>query len=718
VSDSERDDDPTGGGASRSTARASLAGAPTWPADDLPPGDLRPPLDFGPGFGGGYRYEIQAIVGRGNMGAVYRAYDRCLDTLVALKVPLAKRLRHPGIVERFYAEARAACRLRHPYLCQVLDIGHCAGTYYLTMTFVDGQPLSGCAVREPRAVAGLVRKLAEGMAEAHRLKVIHRDLKPSNILLTAGGDPVITDFGIALRMDAAERLTDPGAFVGTLHYAAPEQVRGDADASRAACDVYGLGVVQYELLAGRVPFLGGDKEQLKQLILTAAPPRPSSFRPDVDPRLEAIALRALAKRPEDRFRSMTDFADALAEYLGEGAAPPQPRPAVSRSSLYFRFAGMGERAPAAGPADRLYLDVGNDLRPGVIDHHHLTAYSGATASMVLDHAAFLTGALAPTRRPDDPFVIVLHEKPDLDCLASAYLAIAYLTTGAFPDGAEELAHYVGRVDEGSLGMTLSNPFSLYAAYQQLANRLLRQNWPNVHLQWQERIARGLGLVAFVLEQVARHHTPLPAVDAFACPGLFTPEDREEVRRDVERYHRKLADPRCHARCATLRLPGRFGGTVDVAALLARDVENADDPGRCAFFKDWARTDCARCPGGPGFVGLSVFLSEGPSQKRRCILSVTPDSGASLRGLAALLEEAETRRRTEVFGVDDRVADPVTGEPKPTRPGYGNADPWYDGRAHGYTIVDAPRSGTHLTADEIEGLFLKFGGCTTPPAPLR
>ena len=105
------------------------------------------------------------------------------------------------------------------------------------------------------------------------------------------------------------------------------------------------------------------------------------------------------------------------------------------------------------------------------------------------------------------------------------------------------------------------------------------------------------------------------------------------------------------------------------------------------------------------------MSEGPRQVRRCILSVVPDSGASLRGLGALLDEAEAERRKEVFGVDDRVTDPTTGAARPPRAGYANADPWYDGRAHGYSIVDAPRGGTMLSADEIEAIFLRFGGVT-------
>jgi hypothetical protein len=220
---------------------------------------------------------------------------------------------------------------------------------------------------------------------------------------------------------------------------------------------------------------------------------------------------------------------------------------------------------------------------------------------------------------------------------------------------------------------------------------------------------GLRLVAHAVEQSCRGDVPLPKVDAFACPGLFRPEDRAEVLGDLERYRRKLADPRTQARQARLRLPGQFGGKVEVEALLVRDVQNAGDPERCIFFKDWARTDRAGSPGGRGFAALCVFCSEGPRQPPRAILSVSPDSKASLRGLGGLLDRAEAERRRAVFGVDDRVAEPATGQRRLPRPGYDNADPWYDGRAHRYTIVDSPRSGTLLTAEEIGRLFLEFGG---------
>jgi hypothetical protein len=689
------------------------------PPDDRPPDSgtalFLPEDSFPSPFG---RYELRAYLGKGGMGKVYRAWDSRLEIDVALKVPHAHLLGHRGVLERFYREARAAARLCHPSLCQVYDLGEWQGCHYMTMRYVDGRPLAASAGRDERAAAALVRRAAAAMAEAHRLGVIHRDLKRSNILVTPAGEPVITDFGLALRLDAVEEWrTDSGYPVGTWTHMAPEQVRADRAALGPACDVYGLGVVLYQLLTGQVPFTDTDRHVLRERILHDAPAPPSALRPGLDPRLDAVCLKALAKDAGARFADMGAFGAALDEYLGAPApAADRRRPPVRPEVVRFAFTGMGAPAPARTAAqDRLFLDVGNDLRPGVLDHHHLTAYTGSTASLVLAHPAFVDGAVARGRRPDDPFTIVLHEQPDLDCLVSAYLAIAYLGPGSFPAGADALARYSDLVDEGSPGFTLARPFTLYAAYQQLVNRLARQRWGSDAVQWQERLRQGLSLVAHVVAELGPERS-LPDVDAFACPGLFGPGDREEVARDVERYRRKLADPRTRARTARLRLPGRFGGTEEVEALLVRDVQNAGDPEGCVFFKDWARTDAEHSAAG-GFVALSVFHAPGPQQVRRGILSATPSSSVILRGLGALLDEAEAARRRQVHGVDDRVTDPVTGEPKPARPGYGNADPWYDGRAHGYTIVDAPRSGTLLTADEVEAVFLRFGNCAAPPEPL-
>jgi hypothetical protein len=645
------------------------------------------------------------------MATVYLARDTLLDREVALKVPHPEYLEDPRMRERFYREGRAAARLRHPNICPVLDLGECGDVLYLTMPYLEGRPLSQCTVTGTREAARLVRGVALAMAEAHRHQVVHRDLKRDNVLITPDGEPVVTDFGVALLLDVQDPLTPPGLAVGTPRYMAPEQIEANREELGVACDVFALGVILYRLLTGRMPFAAPDRLDLALQILGEDPLPPSQLCPGLSPRLEVTCLKALAKRVEDRFASMTELADALGEYLEVPRADGGvPRPLVAPEAVRFAFVGMGERAPDwAGPQDHLWLDVGNDLRPGVIDHHHLTAGTGSTAGLVLAYPGFLDRSVEPARRADAAFTLVLHDKPDLDAVAAAYLALGYLCTRAFPAGAEALARYVDEVDDGVRGATQANPFDLYAAFQQLADRLLRRPGHTPHEVWQELVRDGMRLVGYAVEQANLRGISLTEVDAFACPGLFEPADRGEIASDLERYRRKLADPRTYARQVRLRLPGQFGGTVEVEALLVRDVQNIDDPERCVFFKDWARTDGARSPDGRGFAAVCVFCSEGPRQVRRAILSVTPDSKASLCGLGGLLDRAESGRRRQVFGVDDRVVDPATGAPKVPRPGYDNADPWYDGRAHGYTIVDSPRAGTLLTAEEIDRVFLEFGG---------
>lgn len=386
--------------------------------------------------------------------------------------------------------------------------------------------------------------------------------------------------------------------------------------------------------------------------------------------------------------------------------------AIPPSSVRYAFAPLGMQVDASGRQptrdDRLYLDVGNRLQPGTIDHHHLAACSSSTTRLVLENPELLAGAVRRPRKARDPFTIALHEHPDLDCLASAYLAVTYLTTGAFPQGAAALASYVDEIDAGYLGHSQDNPYSLYSAYMLLADRLSRRKWSDRDDMWRKLVVEGLDVLAFVMERVVQEGAAILEVDAFACPGHFGPRDRDEIRVDLDRYVEKLAEPKCSARILRLRLPRHIGGTAEVDALFIRDVQNDTDPDRVKFFKDWARTDRVHSPSKKGFVALSVYHSTSAAGTRRAILSVTPESRVCLRGLGALLDEAEAAERIGRYGCDDRVEDPQSHQPKERREGYDNADPWYDGRAHMYTIIDSPRQGTLLSAETIDKVFLQFG----------
>lgn len=269
------------------------------------------------------RYRILKPLGEGGMGAVFLAKDTQLDRLVALKVP---KLEESGTADsealrRFFREARSAATLSHPNICPIHDMGEFSGTPYITMAYLEGQPLS--ALVEPgkpmaqRRAAEIVRTLAQAMEEAHARGVIHRDLKPSNVMMTARGEPVIMDFGLALRDESIEtHLTKSGALLGTPAYMAPEQIEGGSRAAGSASDIYSLGVILYQLLTSRVPFQGSVMSMLRQ-ILYETPDPPSRHRPDLDHDLEAICLKAIAKQPKERYATMADLAVALERKLDE-----------------------------------------------------------------------------------------------------------------------------------------------------------------------------------------------------------------------------------------------------------------------------------------------------------------------------------------------------------------------------------------------------------------
>jgi predicted Ser/Thr protein kinase len=303
------------------------------------------------------RYRLLGELGRGAMGTVYLAQDTQLDRRVALKVPRFTAADGPEIRQRFLSEARAAATIEHPNVCPVYDVGEIDGTPFLTMAYLQGEPLSrlleGPALPQRRA-ASLVRQLTAALQAAHERGVIHRDLKPSNVLLTPRGRAVLLDFGLArrLRQDGA-RLTQSGQPLGTPAYMAPEQVAGAVGLIGPGCDVYALGVLLYQLLTGRLPFEGSVAEILAQ-IMTQPPPPPSQYRPDLDPRLEAVCLKALSKQIADRYACMRDFGAALAECLRGDQPPvdrgPRPRRVWSGRKTLWLLLAAGSLAAAVTAA--------------------------------------------------------------------------------------------------------------------------------------------------------------------------------------------------------------------------------------------------------------------------------------------------------------------------------------------------------------------------------
>ncbi len=290
-----------------------------------PPGEVPVPARIG-------RFIVTGVLGAGAFGRVYRATDPRLGRDVAIKVPLAAAIDR----ERFLREARAAAGLHHPNVCPVHEVGEDGGRPFIVMGFVPGQTLAGVLKARteplaPKQAAIIARKLALALDAAHRKGIVHRDLKPANVMFDRERrDVVVTDFGLARAPRAGDaEATRDGVLMGTPAYMSPEQARGDTRAVGPASDQFALGVMLYEMLTGRRPFTGTVPEVLGK-ILHVDPEPPTKLRPDLDPALAAVCLKALAKDPAGRYGSMRQLAEALAPFAGDGPVARRIAPAATR----------------------------------------------------------------------------------------------------------------------------------------------------------------------------------------------------------------------------------------------------------------------------------------------------------------------------------------------------------------------------------------------------
>ena len=268
------------------------------------------------------RYKIQQVLGRGAMGTVYRAYDPKIDRVVAIKT-----ITIPGVVanevdeycQRFVREARAAGKLSHPGVVTIYDVGEQVGTHapYIVMEYIEGATLdsliSNSADRPIPGTLDLVKQVAEALDYAHSQGIVHRDIKPANIIVTPDSRAKITDFGIA-RL-AVTQLTMPGEAIGTPSYMSPEQITGEQLDGRS--DLFSLGIILYSMLAGQKPFTGENATSVMFNITYKEPLALTQLNPSLDPQLNHVIERALAKRPTDRYQSGREFANDL-ENLGQG----------------------------------------------------------------------------------------------------------------------------------------------------------------------------------------------------------------------------------------------------------------------------------------------------------------------------------------------------------------------------------------------------------------
>ncbi|MCC6493566.1 MAG: serine/threonine protein kinase [Pirellulales bacterium] len=287
-------------------------------------------------------YELLEELGRGGMGVVYRARQKSLDRIVALKIVLRGATATPADLARFRGEAETAARLNHPHIVPVYEVGQHEGLPYFTMQYVPGQTLAQRLADGPlngRDAAWLLAPVARAIADAHQHGVLHRDLKPSNILIDCQGRPYVSDFGLAKRLtpgpggdrgDPHASLTQSGAILGTPGYMSPEQAAGGRGVVGPASDVYSLGAVLYAALTGRPPFQAATPIDTVLMALEQEPVSPQLLNPRVDRDLEMAALKCLQKPTELRYATAGELADDLEAYLAN-------EPLAARSSRFTQI---------------------------------------------------------------------------------------------------------------------------------------------------------------------------------------------------------------------------------------------------------------------------------------------------------------------------------------------------------------------------------------------
>ncbi|HEY7002438.1 MAG TPA: protein kinase [Candidatus Udaeobacter sp.] len=275
------------------------------------PGSVKTFADFGD-------YELMEVIGRGGQGVVYRARQKSLNRIVALKVIGLGHWASDAHLKRFRREAEAAASLDHSGIVPIYEVGERDGSCYFSMKLVEGGQLDALVKREPmpiRQAVELIAKVARIVHYAHEHRILHRDIKPGNILLDQKGEPHLTDFGLARLVETESTVTRTMEILGTPSYMAPEQAVGNNELVRSVTDVYGLGAVLYQLLTGQPPFAGGTTYETIKLLLDTEPRQPRSLNPKIDRDLSTVCLKCLEKDPNRRYSSALGLAEDLERWL-------------------------------------------------------------------------------------------------------------------------------------------------------------------------------------------------------------------------------------------------------------------------------------------------------------------------------------------------------------------------------------------------------------------
>lgn len=313
-------------------------------------------------------YEVRRLLGKGGMGAVYLAADRALDRMVAIKMLPLRLAEEPEIVERFQREARALAKLRHPNLMHIYTVGQHEGRPYFAMEYVKGSTLSAVIAKTgrmpPPQVAHVAAEVMSALDKVHEAGIVHRDIKPGNVMVDEDGRAILMDFGLARQAQDAP-LTADHTVLGTPNYMSPEQAEGKKLDARA--DIYSLGIVIYEMLAGAPPFHGKTSFEILRQHIESSVPAPSELHPDIPEAFDLVVARAVAKSPDDRYGDVRQMAADLAQVYPSAtlarlvhAAGTEPTVLMSRQGETFestiRLTRPAQSAPAA--RSRRWLKAG------------------------------------------------------------------------------------------------------------------------------------------------------------------------------------------------------------------------------------------------------------------------------------------------------------------------------------------------------------------------
>jgi serine/threonine-protein kinase len=423
------------------------------------------------------KYEIQGILGRGGMGAVYQGFDPLISRAVAIKTIVKSSLDEgelQHLLARFRHEAQVVGRLAHPGIVQIYDYGEDAELAYIVMELVNGKSLHEHLLQHAsydlREVGEIIRQLLDGLGHAHAAGVVHRDVKPSNIMINRDGGIKVSDFGIA-HTEASE-LTQHGDVLGTPHYMAPEQFLGLHIGVPA--DLYAVGVIAYDLLTGTKPFVGTTATVMQQ-VLNQRPADPSSLNPKLSPLIDRVLQRALAKKPEERFQSAREFSEAFRQAIDASLAQGTPAagPELSllnaarliRTDAAAQTPGDGADAPAIAAAGAISLDQSvRKARLLVVDdeerilsalksifrqRYHVFATTDGNKALEFMKKYQMHVVISDQRMPIMPGVELLRQAREISPSCVRILLTGY----------SDLASIVGSINDGEVYRFISKPWN-------------------------------------------------------------------------------------------------------------------------------------------------------------------------------------------------------------------------------------------------------------------